>query len=114
MRRLPDDLIEPAQYLGLIVDQKFLEAHYVHEKNMGDFEMKLRFTLYGHANSDKNVATSILSTSRSPVENKAGSVEHLWQHLVNFLDQNFLIPLYRKRRLPVRPRHPPRTPPPSP
>jgi hypothetical protein len=40
----------------------------------------------------------------STVENKA--VEHLWQRLVNFLDQNFLIPLYRKGCLPVRPRHP--------
>ena len=86
---VPDDLIEQVQYLGLIVDQKFREAHYVHEKNMGDFETKLRFTLYGHTNSDRNIATSILSTSRSTVENKPGSVEQLLQRLVNFLDQNF-------------------------
>jgi hypothetical protein len=73
---------------------------------VGDLEMKLRFTLYGHTNSDRNIATRILSTSLSTVENKAGSVEHLLQRLMNFLDQNFLIPLYRKGRLPVRPRHP--------
>ena len=39
------------------------------------------------------------------VENKAGSVEQLLQRRVNFSDQNFLIPLYREGRLPVRPRH---------
>jgi hypothetical protein len=72
-------LIEQVQYLGLIVDQKFREAHYVHEKNMGDFKMKLRFTLYGHTNSDRNIATRILSTSLSTVENKVGSVERLLQ-----------------------------------
>jgi hypothetical protein len=51
---------------------------------MGDFEMKLRLTLYGHINSGRNIATRILSTSLSPVENKAGSVEHLLQRRVNF------------------------------
>src|SRR6266404_3504147 len=102
MRRLPDESIKLLKYLALVVNQKFREAHYVHEKNMGDFETKLRFTLYGHTNSDRNIATSILSTSRSTVENKTGGVEHLWQRLVNFFDQNFLIPFYRKGRPPVR------------
>jgi hypothetical protein len=80
---LADDFVEQVEYLALIVNQKFREAHYVHEK-MGDFEMKLRLTLYGHINSGRNIATRILSTSLSPVENKAGSVEHLLQRRVNF------------------------------
>jgi len=45
MRRLPDESIKLLKYLALVVDKEFREAHYVHEKNMGDFEMKLRFTL---------------------------------------------------------------------
>src|SRR6266550_3195044 len=32
-----------------------------------------------------------------PVETKGGSVGHYPQRLVNFLDQNYLIPLYRER-----------------
>src|SRR6266481_902601 len=63
MRRLPDESIKLLKYLALVVNQKFREAHYVHEKNMGDFEMKLRLTLYGHINSGRNIATRILSTS---------------------------------------------------
>ena len=37
--------IKLVKYLALIIDQKFREAHYVHEQDVGDFEMKLRFTL---------------------------------------------------------------------
>src|SRR4029077_16077222 len=102
MPRLTDESIKLLKYLALVVNQKFRETHYVHEKNMGDFEMKLRFTLYGHTNSDKNIATRILPTLRSTVENKAGSVDQLLRRLLNFLDQNFFIPFHRKGRLPVR------------
>jgi len=28
---------------ALIVDQKFRKAHHVHEQDMGDFKMKIRF-----------------------------------------------------------------------
>jgi hypothetical protein len=32
----------------LIVDQQFRETHHVHEQDMGDFKMKIGFTLSGH------------------------------------------------------------------
>jgi hypothetical protein len=69
---------------------------------MGDFKMKVRFTLYWHTDSARNIAIRILSTRLSPVENKAAKVEHLLQRLVNFFDQNFPTPFYREGCLPVR------------
>ena len=48
MRGFPNELIKSLKYLALIVNQEFRKAHHVHEQDMGDFEMKIRFVLSGH------------------------------------------------------------------
>ena len=48
MRRVPDDFVKFRKYLSLIVNQKFREAHHIHEQNMSDFEMKILSNLGGH------------------------------------------------------------------
>jgi hypothetical protein len=41
-------LIKLLEYLALIVNQEFRKPNHVHEEDMGDFEMKIRFSLGGH------------------------------------------------------------------
>jgi hypothetical protein len=75
MPRFPDELIKLLEYLALIVDQKFREAHHVHEQDMGDFEMNFLFNLAGHP--VKLRENKAIQYFRFPptVERKAGVVE---------------------------------------